>query len=511
MHDTLRAAADEAARIGFIATVNSKGLVQISIVTLIDITPTSIVFSDRCNSPIQENILINPKAALSFLNPLNFHGFQVKGLTKAINSFDPVTEEGHLLYDDCRSEGKQVFELQIAQVFDLLTKENKLIEPIWANPELLNPLQNLLIEYPSFTLPTSEPKKFNYVKTPLSILIKNLFQKKFPGFIGTLEANGTPNLSPRFILDLHDNYLLWGDQSKNKTYFNLSLPSPTTVFFADWESLTGFECHGWVEFRHFGDSLLSVSHFWKHLGLNEPIQAVHFHPEEIIEIDNKIRTEIWVGSPQKDWLKTVTSSKKDLKIGNKSVLNDSKQDFSFVRGMDSTNENSPIKTIKPDISDPQLIIRSEFKSGDIGHIIFLHGAIYAREYQFNMVFEAQCAVKIGQFVQNYNPHRDRIFVAEQNQRIMGSLIVSGQLPWGTELKWFIVHPTSRSKGIGRNLLESAIQFAQMAKLPFIYGWVLADQADAIKLYESYSFKKTDERKHNDYGKDIVEYRFDLRF
>lgn len=70
-------------------------------------------------------------------------------------------------------------------------------------------------------------------------------------------------------------------------------------------------------------------------------------------------------------------------------------------------------------------IRHHFKPGDIGCLTYLHGVLYAKEYSYNQTFEAYVAGRLAEFVQSFSPTKDRIWLAETNGRIIGSIAIVG--------------------------------------------------------------------------------------
>ena len=68
-------------------------------------------------------------------------------------------------------------------------------------------------------------------------------------------------------------------------------------------------------------------------------------------------------------------------------------------------------------------IRNDLHPGDIGAIIYLHGTLYAREYDFDHTFEPYVAAPLAEFVKAQN-ERERIWIVEKAGSVLGSAIVS---------------------------------------------------------------------------------------
>jgi len=68
-------------------------------------------------------------------------------------------------------------------------------------------------------------------------------------------------------------------------------------------------------------------------------------------------------------------------------------------------------------------IRHRIKPGDIGYLSYLHGILYSKEYGYDETFEAYVASGLAEFVQSFSPDEDRIWLAETNGRIIGSIAI----------------------------------------------------------------------------------------
>ena len=153
--------------------------------------------------------------------------------------------------------------------------------------------------------------------------------------------------------------------------------------------------------------------------------------------------------------------------------------------------------------------RHRIKHGDIGYLTYLHGILYAKEYGYDQTFEAYVAGGLAEFVQSFNPSKDRIWLAETNGRIIGSVAIVGHSKVDAQLRWFLVHPDYRRRGIGKELLKNALQFCKARRYKTIFLWTASELEGAGHLYTSFGFRRTEEKTHEIWGKRVTEERYDL--
>jgi DNA-binding MarR family transcriptional regulator len=61
--------------------------------------------------------------------------------------------------------------------------------------------------------------------------------------------------------------------------------------------------------------------------------------------------------------------------------------------------------------------------GDMGWVTHRHGVLYAQEYGWDEHFEALVAQIVADFINHYNPARERCWIAEMDGEIIGSVFV----------------------------------------------------------------------------------------
>lgn len=143
-------------------------------------------------------------------------------------------------------------------------------------------------------------------------------------------------------------------------------------------------------------------------------------------------------------------------------------------------------------------------------MLHLHGLLYAQEYGFDLSFEEYVAAGLAEFAASCHPERDRLWVAEADGRVVGSIAIFGRSEAEAQLRWFITHPDHRGRGLGRALLTEAIGFCKDCGFKKVYLWTLAHLGAARYLYESSGFRKTEEKTHTLWGRVLTEERYELQ-
>jgi GNAT superfamily N-acetyltransferase len=173
--------------------------------------------------------------------------------------------------------------------------------------------------------------------------------------------------------------------------------------------------------------------------------------------------------------------------------------------MHARSAKSDMRTRSP----PKWKLRHHIRPGDIGYLIHLHGAIYAAEYGYDQTFEAYVADGLARFIRSFNPDRDRIWLAEIDCQIIGSIAIVGHSKSKAQLRWFFVHSRYRGIGLGRKLLNEALHFCKQCKYKAVFLWTTSELSTAQHLYTGHGFRRTRKKTHRIWGKAITEERYDL--
>jgi N-acetylglutamate synthase and related acetyltransferases len=163
---------------------------------------------------------------------------------------------------------------------------------------------------------------------------------------------------------------------------------------------------------------------------------------------------------------------------------------------------------KPSSNRP-ISIRHDLRPGDVGYITYLHGILYAPEQGWDHTFDAYVAIPLAEFARSQSS-RERIWIVEDGERTVGSLAIVKFSEREAQLRWLLLVPEVRGQGIGRRLVEEALDFCRDAGYSSVFLWTVNTLPIAAKLYQSEGFRNTEELTHELWGRTVTEVKYELR-
>jgi DNA-binding MarR family transcriptional regulator/GNAT superfamily N-acetyltransferase len=162
---------------------------------------------------------------------------------------------------------------------------------------------------------------------------------------------------------------------------------------------------------------------------------------------------------------------------------------------------------KPEPKAPYLL--RQHQPGDMGWIVHRQAMLYAEEYGWDGTYEALAAEIVAHFIKNYDPKRERCWIAEKDGARVGAVFVAKASDEVAKLRLLHVEREARGLGIGKRLVEECIRFARQAGYQKITLWTQSILHAARRIYEQAGFRVVHKEQHHSFGKNLTAETWEL--
>jgi GNAT superfamily N-acetyltransferase len=147
----------------------------------------------------------------------------------------------------------------------------------------------------------------------------------------------------------------------------------------------------------------------------------------------------------------------------------------------------------------------------MGWVVYREATVYAEAYGWDASFEALVARITADFLVNFNPERERCWVAESDGASVGHifLVQHPDDPAIAKLRLLFVEPTARGMGLGAALVAECVTFARSAGYRKVTLWTQSVLVSAHRLYQAAGFRLVREESHHSFGHDLVGQTWEL--
>jgi GNAT superfamily N-acetyltransferase len=159
-------------------------------------------------------------------------------------------------------------------------------------------------------------------------------------------------------------------------------------------------------------------------------------------------------------------------------------------------------------------IDTKLQAGDLGAIVEQHGRLYRAEYRLDERFEAYVAAGVGAAAGRGEDGRAdtpaRFWIVRERNQFMGSAAVCPAGDGLGQFRWFLLDPALRNQGIGRQLLDLALEHSRAVGYCALFLWTFDALVTAARLYQSAGFVETQRLPEAaPWGAPVTEVRYDL--
>jgi N-acetylglutamate synthase-like GNAT family acetyltransferase len=134
-----------------------------------------------------------------------------------------------------------------------------------------------------------------------------------------------------------------------------------------------------------------------------------------------------------------------------------------------------------------ITIRHDLRVGDLGRIIALHGEVYDAMPGYGLAFEAYVARTIAEYYLDAGG-AGRIWLAERDGKLVGCAAMVLRDENLGQLRWVLVDSSARGIGLGRNLVNCALDYARENSCSRVFLESTDGLPESQRLYETLSFE-----------------------
>jgi len=159
--------------------------------------------------------------------------------------------------------------------------------------------------------------------------------------------------------------------------------------------------------------------------------------------------------------------------------------------------------------EPPLALHTGYQPTLLGRVTEMHARYYARNFGFGAVFERKVASEMSGFLGRLTNPANTVISASLGGRIIGSVTIDGEDfgPTCAHLRWFILDEAAQGRGVGRRLLNGAMQHVDSHGFAETHLWTFQGLDAARHLYESVGFELVESAPGSRWGTEVIEQRF----
>jgi ribosomal protein S18 acetylase RimI-like enzyme len=160
---------------------------------------------------------------------------------------------------------------------------------------------------------------------------------------------------------------------------------------------------------------------------------------------------------------------------------------------------------------PDPSIRRELRPGDFGAIVAHHGRVYGEEYGVDATFEGHVASTVARAAaRGFPSSREAICLVELDAEHAGSIALTDEGGGEATIRWFLLSPEVRGRGLGRRLLGGMLAKAAEVGYTRVSLETFSELEAAAHLYRDAGFELVSADEAPRWGRERITYqRYEL--
>lgn len=243
-----------------------------------------------------------------------------------------------------------------------------------------------------------------------------------------------------------------------------------------------------------------------------------------LEIDRSYMSRI-IKRLEKDELITRIQSEQDNRVNFIAVTEKGSQTIGILNEKSDEQIASLIQHLNPNevskVLDSMKIIKNKisevvspitirnFVPDDVYYVISRHRILYDTEYGLSSIFGDYVEKGVHHFAQYYDKEKECMLISEINGQPVGSIVIAKSDDETAQLRYFLLEPETRGRGLGHKLVDMALDFCRKKGYKHVFLETISSLKTARHIYASKGFKITQSHKNPTWGEGVLEERWDL--